>query len=240
MNKPSRFINPVVHFWTDRYVIDTTLSYVWSYTEFGLGLMYKLGAQQGEQWVMINHGGGGFEICRVVAVRQATMFGIPTTIKDYRYFFAFDSTDTLGVLSRGEHSLAARFGLTYMGGGDLFYSLHLKGTVIGGILYGDTTRVLTSVLDVSANVPHQLQLSPNYPNPFNPETTIEFDVPTTSDVTLRVYNVLGEVVATIAKQRFQPGGYKLTWNASGLPSGVYFYRLEAGGFSQTMKALLLR
>jgi len=242
--KDSRFINPVMHFWTDRYVIDTTLKQVWGDLGYGFGVLYKLDARQGDQWVMIDHG-GGYEICRVVNVRQATLFGIPTIIKDYRYFLALDSTDTSG-LSRGGHSVASGFGLTYMGGGDLFYSIYLKGAVINGILYGDTTFVVTSVPDVSTNFPSQFELSPNFPNPFNPSTTIRFKLLGSSRVTLIVYDGLGrEIRRLINDEKFDSGNHEVTWDgkkdsAEKTSSGVYYYRLFGNGNSITRSMMLLK
>jgi hypothetical protein len=79
-----------------------------------------------------------------------------------------------------------------------------------------------------------------YPNPFNPSTTIEFGLPHAGFVTLKVYNVLGEGVATIIAGDHAAGMFKSTWDASGLPSGVYFYRLTAGEYVQTKKIVLVR
>ncbi|UCG55151.1 MAG: T9SS type A sorting domain-containing protein, partial [Dehalococcoidia bacterium] len=86
-----------------------------------------------------------------------------------------------------------------------------------------------------------------YPNPFNPSTTIEFDLPKTSQVTLKIYNILGEEVATLVSDRLTAGSYSYEWNASNLSSGVYLYRLsvgsltgEAGDFVETRKMVLMR
>ncbi len=84
------------------------------------------------------------------------------------------------------------------------------------------------------------ELSQNYPNPFNPVTHISYTVPTTGQVNLTIYNVLGEEVSTLVNTVITPGTYTAIWNAGNLPSGVYFYRLEAGRFSQTNKLLLIK
>jgi hypothetical protein len=99
------------------------------------------------------------------------------------------------------------------------------------------------------------ELGQNYPNPFNPTTTIEFSIPKAEFVTLKIYNILGEEVTTLVSERLTAGQYKYQWDASGLPSGVYFYKLEAvhpstsspkesgqagQGFVQTKKMLLIR
>ena len=71
-------------------------------------------------------------------------------------------------------------------------------------------------------------LSQNYPNPFNPSTTIQFSLPQTSYVTLEVFNTLGERVGVLASEELTAGTYNYSWDAAGLTSGIYFYRLQAG------------
>jgi S-formylglutathione hydrolase FrmB len=80
----------------------------------------------------------------------------------------------------------------------------------------------------------------NYPNPFNPSTTIEFDLSKTSKVTLKVFNILGEEVATLVAERLSSGTYSYEWDASSLASGVYLYRLQAGEYVETRKKVLMR
>jgi hypothetical protein len=80
----------------------------------------------------------------------------------------------------------------------------------------------------------------NYPNPFNPSTTIEFDLPKTSEVSLKVYNILGEEVATLVSDRLSTGSYSYDWDASSLASGVYLYRLQAADYVETRKMVLMR
>jgi len=89
-------------------------------------------------------------------------------------------------------------------------------------------------------VSRSFSLSQNYRNPFNPSTTIEFDLPKSSEVTLKVFNILGEEVATLVSDRLSAGSYSYEWNASNLASGVYLYRLEAEGFVQTRKMILMK
>jgi hypothetical protein len=90
------------------------------------------------------------------------------------------------------------------------------------------------------NPTDDFKLDQNHPNPFNPSTTIEFSLPRSSYVTLKVFSLLGEEVATLASQEFKAGRYTVDWNASSAPSAVYFYRLTAGSFVDTKKMLLLK
>ena len=99
---------------------------------------------------------------------------------------------------------------------------------------------LVNVEQTSSLIPNKFSLSQNYPNPFNPSTTIEFAVPKQSVVKLTIYNLLGEKVSVLVNKELQAGHYKSVFDASSLPSGVYFYRIDAGSFTQTKKLMLLK
>lgn len=81
-------------------------------------------------------------------------------------------------------------------------------------------------------------LTNNFPNPFNPSTTIKYSIPKASPVSLKIFNTLGEEIETLVNIEKSIGTYKLTWNAANHPSGVYFYRLQAGSFFETKKMIL--
>jgi len=98
---------------------------------------------------------------------------------------------------------------------------------------------VTSV-DNSADIVEEFQLYQNYPNPFNPNTTIKYQIPELSLVTVRVYNVLGNKIATLLNEEKPAGNYEVEFYANGLPSGIYFYKLIAGSFVETKKMLLLK
>lgn len=93
---------------------------------------------------------------------------------------------------------------------------------------------------VEATIPTVFALGQNYPNPFNPLTTFQYDLPVPGYVTLLVYNVLGQVVDKLVDEWQNAGTYKVKWDGSGVASGMYFYRLRAGDFSDTKKAILLK
>jgi hypothetical protein len=80
----------------------------------------------------------------------------------------------------------------------------------------------------------------NYPNPFNPTTTINYSVPKQSFVTIKVYDVLGREVATLVNENKPVGNYSIQFNANKLTSGIYFYGMESGSYSQAKKLLLLK
>ncbi|MBC8043115.1 MAG: T9SS type A sorting domain-containing protein [Rhizobacter sp.] len=94
--------------------------------------------------------------------------------------------------------------------------------------------------ETASPAPKQFELSQNYPNPFNPATTIRYQLPSAGDVKLKVYDVLGREVASLVNERQKAGSYAVSFNASKLSSGVYFYRLTTGNFVQTKKMLLIK
>lgn len=102
-----------------------------------------------------------------------------------------------------------------------------------------TTQGTVGVAD-NGDIPLEFGLSQNFPNPFNPTTNFQFTIPNFQFVSLRVFDLLGQEVATLVNEVKQPGRYTVSWDAAGLSSGVYFYRLSAGSFVETRKLLLLR
>jgi chitinase len=99
---------------------------------------------------------------------------------------------------------------------------------------------LNSVQEAGEGVPSQYALEQNYPNPFNPTTSIAFSIPEDAHVTLKVYNALGEEVATVVSEELPAGHYQTRWTAEGLATGFYVYRLTAGEFVQARKLILAK
>jgi len=114
------------------------------------------------------------------------------------------------------------------------------GLVAKNIVLTFLDTVMTGVHESPGQIPTRFSLDQNYPNPFNPTTTIQYSIVNTQFTILNVYDVLGREISTLVKEVKRPGTYTVEWNAQGLPSGVYFYRLQAGAFVQTRKLLLLR
>ncbi|MBN2029586.1 T9SS type A sorting domain-containing protein [bacterium] len=96
----------------------------------------------------------------------------------------------------------------------------------------------TPVANLVNAIPDQFTLFQNYPNPFNPETTIRFDVKESCLVLLKVYNLLGQEVATLINQKYQPGRYEISFSASGFSSGLYFYKIQMGDFQSIKKMVV--
>lgn len=94
--------------------------------------------------------------------------------------------------------------------------------------------------EVNTDKNESVELSTSYPNPFNPTAQIGYQIPKDGFVSLIVYNALGQVVAELVNKHQTSGKYSVQFNGSGLSSGVYFYRLESGNFTQTNKMILLK
>jgi len=99
---------------------------------------------------------------------------------------------------------------------------------------------VTDVDPVSEVVPSEYSLEQNYPNPFNPSTTINFSIPVEAFVTLDVYNAIGQKVASLVNEDKSAGTYNVDFNASNLTSGIYFYKISAGNFTETKKMILMK
>jgi photosystem II stability/assembly factor-like uncharacterized protein len=98
----------------------------------------------------------------------------------------------------------------------------------------------SDVVKVEFNIPLKFALEQNYPNPFNPSTKIDFTIPQSSFVKLKVYDILGSEVVTLVNEEKPAGSYKVEFKAADIPSGVYFYRMQTQNFSMTKKMILLR
>ena len=114
--------------------------------------------------------------------------------------------------------------------------LLLTGMIINGIKYGNIVEVNESNKSFTSDY----ILESNYPNPFNPRTTIKFYLPEATFVKLKVFDVLGNEVKTLINEEKDSGFHKIIFDGNGLPSGVYFYQLEAGSFIKTKQMILLK
>ena len=104
----------------------------------------------------------------------------------------------------------------------------------------DFNFTFTDVEQEQSNIPDAFSLSQNFPNPFNPTTTIKYKLKETSKVQLEVFNVLGNEIETLINTQKPAGNYEVTWNAVNLPSGIYFYQLQTNSFTDTKKMVLLK
>jgi len=132
----------------------------------------------------------------------------------------------------GEHdSINVRFKIDILSNSNLFWS-----DTFSVFVFRDPAGI--ELLD--QDIPSKFSLKQNYPNPFNPITNIEFLIPKTEFVTLKIYNLLGQEIANLVSDKLKVGKYRFTWNATSLASGVYLYRLQAGNHIETRKMILMQ
>jgi len=125
--------------------------------------------------------------------------------------------------------------------------INLTSTMLSGTVYNTwATMGVTNLTDVTgvenqiSGTPNTYELNQNYPNPFNPSTLIRYAIPEAGIVSLRVYNLLGEEVATLVDGFKNAGGYEVTFDAFSLSSGIYFYQINSDNFTSTKKMMLLK
>ena len=107
-------------------------------------------------------------------------------------------------------------------------------------IYEENFQSVLSVNSSSIEIPDGFKLDQNYPNPFNPVTNLEFGISKLGFVSLKVYDILGKEISTLVNENLNPGTYKYNFDASDLTSGIYFYRLQVGKFSETRRMILLK
>ena len=151
-----------------------------------------------------------------------------------RFLALFDSMDVAGQYlgPGGPHSMKLTVLPSVPAWGTFQGNNRRTGTPIG--------KIQTNVQQNKSEIPAHFSLSQNYPNPFNPSTVISYGLPVESQVMLSVYDVLGRELQILVNKRQAGGNYSISFNAMEFPSGIYFYRLQTGTFTETKKLLLLR
>lgn len=187
---------------------------------------------------------------------QKALYGITGTVKDSvtlqpvyaRVFIAGHDIDSSFVYS---DSLFGKYYRTIFGGTyDLTFSApgHYTKTVTGVYVKNDSTTIrdvllspLSSGISKNGNgIPSEYKLYQNYPNPFNPATTINYDLPAGGFVRLVVYDILGKEIDVLVNEKQNTGKYKVIWDASNYPSGMYFYKLMTDNYSETKKMVFVK
>lgn len=145
-------------------------------------------------------------------------------------------------VSQVNHSNNSKTYAQMIAQGDSIPGSFVNGAPIGKAEAYSITYILeVGITNISNNIPDKFSLAQNFPNPFNPETKIRFDIKENSKVTLKVYDLKGSVVSVLADDvSITPGTKEVTFTANGLSSGVYFYTLSSKNFSETKKMLLIR
>jgi photosystem II stability/assembly factor-like uncharacterized protein len=134
---------------------------------------------------------------------------------------------------------------TSLGGSSFIFANNYIFTGSGHIIWRRLLEDILEIENISLEIPKSFKLEQNYPNPFNPSTKIKFDIPSEgksqkAKVKLLIYNILGKEIQTLVNEQLQPGSYEVTFDGGNLPSGVYFYKLYSGNFTETKKLILLK
>lgn len=126
------------------------------------------------------------------------------------------------------------------------YQIHFPSVNTGyvacwsGKILKTTNGGLTFTGNSNNEIPDKYSLSQNFPNPFNPQTTIRFSVPESGFITLKVYDIKGQEVKSLISEKYHPGNYEISLTGDGLSSGVYYYKMQSGNYSETRKMILIK
>ncbi len=190
-------------------------------------LLYRLGATPGEEWLTSD----SLWLVTMDGEGVAWIFEGPRRYKEFTFhLYPYALVEVTRYLVEG-------IGLySYYGHIDAPNGV-LIGAIVGDSTYGNPTKVEG---DPIFQVPPTYEIRQNYPNPFNPSTTIRYELPKRSHIVLKIYNLLGQEVATLVNEEKTAGRYEVGWDAGGMASGVYFYRLQAGEFVETKTLILVK
>jgi hypothetical protein len=180
----------------------------------------------GENWLQINNGLNSLAINSIVVTSENEIFVASNTV-----YLSTNSGNQWTSISDGLYS--PPLSLAVDSNNKVF-----AGTVDAGVFYlaeGPTSIDNSDTLTLSNFVMLQ-----NYPNPFNSSCTIKYSIPKSSQILLKIFNTLGQEIETLVNEEKPIGTYELNWNAANLPSGVYFFRLQASGYVETKKMILLK
>lgn len=184
-------------------------------------------ADDGANWASVTGSPVGVQYRTLAATGNVLLLGTPSGLYKTTNEGGTWTTHASGLMNTIlDHLALAPDGKLYGGGG-------------AGI-YRTVSPILTGVQQISSRIPGQFSLGQNYPNPFNPVTTISYQLSAASHVTIKVYDVTGREVATLVAGEMHPGTYEVRFDAAGLASGTYFYRLTAGAFTATRRMILSR
>ena len=184
-----------------------------------------------------------------LAIKDTTVFGLQSRVKRFHINWGGTNGCSFETFFVKDIGVTQYIYFYYDLGPDMTSTTTytLIGAFVNGVKYGDTNTV--GIKPISSSVPDKFKLYQNYPNPFNPTTIIRFQISNSENgklkmengvVTLKVFDITGREIATLVKEKLQPGTYEVKFNGSGLASGIYFYTLSAGDFKETKKLVLLK
>jgi hypothetical protein len=173
-------------------------------------------------------------------------YGIKTAPTTGSYMYWISATANIYRSTDNGVTFSSQFTLTQPGLALYMYSVQAGwcGTQTGQI-YHYTSSDPVGIQNINNQVPNNYSLSQNYPNPFNPTTTVKFNIAKTTNVSIKIYDITGRLVYNLVDQKMNAGKYDVKWtsinnNGQFVSSGVYFYRIEAGDFTDVKKMVLVK
>lgn len=170
---------------------------------------------------------------KIIDIAIVALFFVTTALPQYQITNSVISSGG-NIISNSNNTIVSTVGESFIG-----KSSNIVNQNQIGFWYSYQQTTITEVED-EETIPTVFKLEQNYPNPFNPSTKIKFAVPEKSNVLIKVYDILGSEVATLVNEEMDAGWYENNFNAAGLSSGVYLFRMEAGNFISTKKMIYLR
>jgi hypothetical protein len=215
--------------WTAAALTDTTI--------FHTGV-YRVGGGKAANWMLFGPALRNSSTYNTLyAVHFANSFD---TLSMYWYRMISNIPDSAGNRPTLAVNLSGDSASVYLFSGSVGFS-----AVRTSYKYSFALPVPIGITQISENIPGKYILYQNYPNPFNPVTKIKFSIPASvkserSNVKLIIYDILGREISSLVNDNLKPGEYEASWNAAGFSSGIYFYKLYAGNYSETKRMILLK
>lgn len=183
-------------------------------------------------------GGSGTAVCVDIAASGGTLSAFDTNLKLSGNELITNGTKTY---SSGKYTYTFNYKAPSTTGSQTIYATGLPSKNSGWNFAPDKSVKIVSATDVNnLSIPRNFGLEQNYPNPFNPATSISFTLPFEQEITLKLYDLLGNEVKTIAEGFYSAGKHTINFSAGNLTSGIYIYRIESSKFSASKKLMLLK
>lgn len=186
-------------------------------------------------WIQINNGLPNLKVNSIVIDSNDRIF---VSIYGFGVYCSVDNGENWVEINDGLTDLRVKcLGISPENNIFVGTGTHEIPPIEGGNIF--ISSIITSVNQNSNKIPDNFSLEQNYPNPFNSTTTIKFSIPHTDYVSLKIYNILGQEISTLFSGNLPSGEQEFHWNADNLPGGVYFCYLQSGGFTKSIKMVLL-
>ena len=219
----------------------------WSELSNGYAHIWALGITSNDEIYAGTYGDGVYTSADLGDTWEKVENGLPV---NYVYAITVDAGDNVyisswanGVYSTSDNGLSWNsFGMAGYGVSSLMVnpaSTTLYAGTSDGTIFKVQPGEITAAKEIEG-LPTEFKLSQNYPNPFNPSTTIEFSIKDAGKYSIRIFNILGEMVANITNKEYSPGNYRVSWNASTLASGMYIYQLSGNNVNISKKMILMK